>query len=123
MVASITRIVPITRNQGVQVPGLVQFANWIDSLILAAGVAQTYALPVDANGNVGTILRLSSNGGPLYINFAGTAIVPIANTTNGASSGILRTDLGPVLIAVPDGKPNPSIICPSNAIVTIEAWR
>jgi hypothetical protein len=123
MVASIKRIAPITRNQGVPVPGLAQVASWFDAIVLVANVAQAYVLPTDAAGNKGQILRISANAGPLFINFQGAAAVPGANIADGSSSIILRTDLGPVALAVPDGRPNMSVISPVGAIVTIEVMN
>jgi hypothetical protein len=124
MAASIRRMVPVTRNQGVQVPGLLPIAQWIDALVLVANAAQSYTLPTDTTQtpNVkGTILRLTANAGPLYINFAGTAAVPGA-ITNGSSSVMLRTDLGSVMLVVPHSTDTLSIISPNAAVVTIEAW-
>jgi hypothetical protein len=37
MAASIKRILPVVRNQGVPIAGLVQFGQWIDAIALAAG--------------------------------------------------------------------------------------
>jgi hypothetical protein len=123
MAATIKRLVPVTRNQGVPVQGMIQAGMWIDSLVLAAGVAQAYTLPTDAAGNKGTMLRITANGGPIYVNFAGTAAVP-AGVTNGTSSIMLRTDLGPCLLAIPDGiNPSMSVISPGAAIATIEVWN
>jgi hypothetical protein len=42
---SIERIVPILRQQGQPVPGLIQLGSWIDACLLVAGVAFTYAVP------------------------------------------------------------------------------
>lgn len=121
MAASIKRIVPIARNQGVPIAGLVQLAKWTDAIALLAGAAALYTLPTDAAGNKGTILRLTCNAGPIYINFNTTATVP-ATVTTGLASTMIRTDLGPALIAVPDAAASMSVICPSAAELTIEAW-
>lgn len=118
----VTRLQPVPRNQGVQVPGLLPTGTWIDARVLAAGAAESYTLPTDADGNKGIMLRLNSNAGPLYINFNGTAVVPVADVIDGTSSIILRTDLGPVLLAAPHAADTLSIFSPSAAIVTIEAW-
>jgi hypothetical protein len=121
MAASIKRILPVVRNQGVPIAGLVQFGQWIDAIALAAGAASAYTLPTDAAGNKGTILRLTCNAGPIYVNFGGTATVP-ATVTTGLASGMMRTDLGPVLLAVPDAAVTMSVISPSAGELTIEVW-
>src|SRR5215467_13516410 len=120
---TINRMVPVTRNQGVQVPGLVPIATWIDCLVLVAGAAQSYTLAQDGQTPKvrGIIYRLTANAGPLYINFNGTAAVPTAKT-DGTSSIMVRTDLGPAFLVMPDFADTLSIISPSAAIVTIEAW-
>jgi hypothetical protein len=123
MAAQINAIVPITRNQGQPVPGLFQYGSWVDALVLVANVAQNYVLPTDAAGKRATILRVNANGGPLFVNFNATATIPVANTVTGLASGLLRTDLGPVMLAVPDGRPTPSFIAPAGVTVTIESWR
>lgn len=122
MAATIKRIVPVTRNQGVPVPGLTQLGQWIDSLVLVAGVAQAYTLPTDSLGNKGRILRLTCNEGPIYINFVTTAVVPGA-LTDGSAPVMLRTDLGPCIFAVPDNAVTMSVISPAAGIVTIEVFN
>ena len=130
MVAStpvITRLVSIPRQQGVQVPGLLNSAQWIDARVLAAGVAENYPLPTDAQtpAQKGTILRFTCNAGPIYVNINGAAAaVPAGDVTDGSASIMLRTDLGSVLMTVPSPRlANISIISPSDAIVTIEVWN
>ena len=120
---TITRMVPVPRNQGIQVPGLWPVATWIDCLVLVGGAAQSYTLPHDAQtpNQRAMILRLTANAGPLFINFNGTAVVPIAKS-DGTSPIMVRTDLGPMLLVAPDFASALSVICPSAAIVTIEAW-
>src|SRR5438046_2367642 len=109
--AAIVPIRPISRNAGIQVPGLISSAQWIDILALTANTAQSYTLPTDSAGAKGRILGISATTGPCYINFAGTAVVASTGVTNGTGSAIVRTDLGSVLIAVPDGATTMSIIC------------
>ncbi|SRR6266851_7902113 len=121
MVASIRRIEPVARGPGIQVPGLLPIGEWIDALVLVANTPQSYTLPTDASARRGPILRITANAGPLYINFQGTAAVPVANLT-GTSSIMLRTDLGPMLLVAPNFGSAMSVICPSAAIVTIEAF-
>jgi len=120
----ISRLVPIPRNQGIQIPGVLNTATWIDARVLAAGVAESYTLPTDAQtpAQHATLLRINANAGPIFVNFNGTAAVPGADVTNGTSSIMLRTDLGPVLLAAPHATDTLSIISPSACIVTIEAW-
>lgn len=119
---SIERIVPILRHQGQPVPNLVQLASWIDSCLLVAGVAFSYALPVDAAGHKAQVLRITGNGGPIYVSFQGAAVVPVANTVNGTSSGMLRTDLAPQLLFVPTMTIPVSFISSANVLLTIEGW-
>lgn len=105
---------------------MVNQSQWIDSLVLAAGVAENYALPTDAQipAQKGTMFRITSNAGPIYVNWNGTAVIPVADVTTGLSSIILRTDLGPILVMEPSPRPtNLSFISPSDAIVTIEVWN
>lgn len=120
---SIERIVPILRQQGQPVPGLVQLASWIDACLLVAGAAFPYTMPIDGAGNKAQILRITGNGGPIYMSFQGTATVPVANTTNGTSSGMLRTDLGPQLLFVPTLTTPVSFIASMNVLLTIEGWH
>lgn len=118
----VSRLTPVPRNQGVQVPGLWPAATWIDARVLAAGVAESYTIPADASGNKGTMLRINSNAGPLYVNFNGTAVVPVGDVNDGTSSIILRTDIGPVLIVAPLSTAVLSMLSPGASIVTLEAW-
>lgn len=122
MAASITRIVPILRHQGQPVPNLLQLAQWIDSCLLVSGTAFPYTLPVDAQGNKASVLRITGNGGPIYANFQGVAAVPNANTTNGLSSVMLRTDLGSQMLFVPPSASPVSFIASMNVLLTIEGW-
>lgn len=120
--ATITRLMPVTRQQGTQIPNLLPTADWCDSKSLAGGVAELYSLPTDANGNKATILRINSTAGPLYVNWNATAVVPSTDTTNGQSAIMTHTELQPVLLAAPNAVDDLSIICAANSIVTIEAW-
>lgn len=122
MANSIRRAQAVPRNQGVQVPGLLPTADWCDSRSLAAGVAELIAPPSDADDNRATIFRINSTAGPLYINWRATATVPAADTTNGASSIMIHSELGAVLVSAPDAALSLSIICAADSIVTIEAW-
>lgn len=120
----ISPMVPVPRNQGIQVPGLLPMANWVDCIVLTAGVAGSYTLPTDAQSPAqkGMILRLTSNSGPVYLNFNGAAAVATAKT-DGTSSVMLHTDLESLFIVAPSFSQTLSLICASNAIVTIEVWR
>jgi len=123
-VAAITPIRPISRNAGIQVPSLVSAAEWVDCLVLTAGTAKSYSLPVDTDGNKGTILGISATAGPLYINADTTAAVPSIDITDGTSPSILRTDDGfSYLVAVADSGETLSFLCPSNCHVHIEVWK
>lgn len=122
MAASVRRLVPVLRNQGQPVPNLIQLSQWIDSLILAASVAKSYAIPQDPAGNAGRIYRITASAGPIYMNFYATATIPSGDTLTGASSVMLRTDLGPQLLFAPDGIVTMSLISPAPCIVTIENW-
>lgn len=120
-------ILPVTaipRNQGVQVPACLPASRWIDAKVLAAGVAETYAPPSDADDTPGVIIGINATDGPLYINFNGVAAVPIADIADGTASAMLRTDTGsPFLIAWPDRALSLSMISPVDCTVTIEVWR
>ena len=119
----ITRVVPITRNNGVQVPGLVNAPTWVDSLVLVGGVAGSYTPPADAQtpAQRGSIFRISADGGPLYANWNGTASVP-AHVTDGTASQMLRTDLGPVFVVAPNWNDTLSLFAVGAAHVVIEVW-
>lgn len=121
----ITALRPVTRSQGTQIPGLVAGAEWIDAMVLAATVAETYTLPTDAEGNRGTILGITANNSPLYINFAGVAAAPGTEIVDGTASVMLRTDTSSYLITVPGGATTLSLMCPTvgGAVVTIEVWK
>lgn len=124
MVASINRLVPLPRNQGVQIPGVVNAANWVDAVVLGVATAESYTLPTDASGNRATIIGITATGAsPLWLNYDGVAVVPVADTTNGAAPSLLRTDLGfSYLISVPAGTIAISIISAAAAIIAIECW-
>lgn len=119
MVAPVIRqLVPVPRNQGVQVPAALPAATWVDSRVLAAGVAESYAVPDD-----GVMLGINASTGPLYINFNDTAVIPIADVNDGTSSIMLRTDAGsPFIIAAPSATSTLSMICAAACVVTIEVW-
>lgn len=121
-VPSITRLVAVARQQGTQVPNLLNTADWCDSRILAIDTAEAITPPEDADGNRATIFRINSTTGPLYINFNATATIPGADTTDGTSSIMIHTELGPVLVAAPNATDTLSIICHTVSTVTIEAW-
>lgn len=114
---------PVARQQGGQVPNLWPASDWVDAVSLTANTAYAYVPRADSVGNVGTILRINATVGPLYINFDATATVPGATTTTGAASAMVHAELEPVLIVVPLATGTMSIICGSNSLVTIEAWR
>lgn len=120
---TIVNIVPIPRQQGIQVPDVVSAAQWVDALSLTANVAKTYILPIDAAGVSGTVLGITATDGPLWINFNGAAVIPVADNLLGTAPVQLNTQDGfSFLIAVPNKSVSPSFICGSNTIVTIEAW-
>lgn len=119
---TIQRIMPVPRNQGVQVPSLLPLADWADSLVLAGGAAESYAVKSDASGNKGVMLRINASVGPLYINANGAATVPVADTTDGSASILIHAELGAILLALPSATDTLSVICPSASVVTIEAW-
>lgn len=125
MVATIDRIVPLPRNQGVQIPDCVNAANWCDAVVLAANTAEAYTLPTDADGNKATIIGITGTGtNPLWINFDTTAVIPVADTVNGSAPSLLRIDQGfSYLISVPAGTTAISFICAGVSIVIVECWR
>jgi hypothetical protein len=117
MADSVKRIVPVTRNQGVAVPGLFQIGMWCDALVLVAATPQTYTLPAGAQ-----ILRISALAGDIWINFQAVAAAPGANIITGAAPILLKTSAGAVVLAIPDSRPNPSILSTPGTTVTIESW-
>jgi hypothetical protein len=127
MAQSIQRLVPVARNQGVQVPNLIPLSEWCDSIVLAAAAAYSYVLKQDGLAPVvdGALLRINAAAAarPLYVNPTGVAVVPTATTTNGTSS-ILLQEAGqdPVLLAMPAGQTTLSLISTAGGVVTIEAW-
>lgn len=123
MAAAIKRLTSINRNDGVQVAGLVQAAQWCDALVLAATVAQTYAFPTDAAGNKARMFRINALGGDIWINFQGaTAVVPVANATTGVGPVLFKTSLAPAFFVAPDVITSMSIISTPGTTISIEAW-
>jgi hypothetical protein len=123
MAAAIKRLTSINRNDGVQVAGLVQAAQWCDALVLVAATAQTYNFPTDANGNKARMFRINALGGDIWINFQGvTAVVPVANTITGAGSILFKTSLGPAFFVAPDVITSMSLISTPGTTISIEAW-
>lgn len=124
----IPRLVPITRQQGVQIPNLWPLSLWVDSINLAANVAQSYALKsdgdVDFNNNTrhGIILRLCATAGPIFIDPRQAAVIPVGTTINGLSSICIHPELELVTLVMPFSTESLSLICGSASVVTIEAW-
>lgn len=121
--ASVTTMFPLSRQQGVQIPNIVSEAQWVDAISLTAGTAASYTLPADANGVKATLFRLTATTGPLYINWTTTATVTSSTVTDGTASRMLRTDLDSVFVLAPLSTDTLSVICASNAKLTIEAWK
>jgi hypothetical protein len=127
MVQSIQRMVPVARNQGVQVPNLIPLSEWCDSLLLVANTAQSYTLKQGQLAPLqdGALLRINavSTARPLYVDPTKVAVIPTATTTNGASAVLLQdVNQEPVLLAMPAGQTVLSLISTAGGIVTIEAW-
>jgi hypothetical protein len=120
---TITRLVPLARQQGTQIPSVLPTADWCDSRSLAANTAEAITPPVDADGNKATIFRINASAGPLYINFNATAVIPTTDTTNGTSAIMIHAELAPVIVVAPLATDTLSIICGANSIVTLEAWN
>jgi hypothetical protein len=118
----IVAIVPLPRQQGVQVPNAVCAAQWVDAVVLTANVATSYVLPIDSGGDHGTVLGITSTAGPLWINFNGVAVIPVASILDGTAPAQLTVGLS-YFVVVPNTGVTLSLICGSNAIVTIEAWK
>jgi hypothetical protein len=124
----IPRLVPITRNQGVQIPNLWPLSSWIDSIVLAANVAQSYALKSDGTLDFenytrnGIILRLCASAGPVYIDHRQAAVIPTATTTTGLSAICIHPELELVTLVMPLSTEALSLICAVASVVTIEAW-
>lgn len=120
----IVRAGPIPRQEGLAVPDLLVPSQWIDAVSLAAGVAENYALPVDASGQRGTILRLASVATTIfYLKWDGTAAAPVGDIVDGTSSTGYRLDVGPAFIVAPDSAFALSLFNGSASIVTIEVWN
>ena len=115
--AAITRLVPLPRSSGIQVPNAWPAASWCDSLIVA-GAAESYTIKSDADGNRSAILRLCASA-VIYYDFNSTAVVPIADTTTGGSAVMLPANT-PRILVFPNAADTLSII--GTATVTIEAW-
>lgn len=116
MAARITRLVPLPRNQGVVLPDVLPAASWCDSLVLA-GAAESYTIK-GTKPDRGAILRICATA-VIYYNFNATAVVPIADTTDGSSAVMLPANT-PRLLSFPLTSETLSII--GTATVTIEAW-
>jgi hypothetical protein len=124
----IPRLVPITRNQGIQIPNLWPLSLWVDSVALTANTAYSYVLKSDGdtdfnlNTHNGIILRLCATVGPIFIDPKETAVIPTATTTNGLSAICIHPELELVTLVMPLSTETLSIICSSTSILTIEAW-
>lgn len=117
MAASVKRIVPITRNQGVAVPGLVQCGMWVDDLVLVAATAQTYTFPANSS-----IYRISALAGDIWINFGITALAPVANNIAGNGPILLKTSAGAVFFSKPDSATSMSVLSTPGTTISIEAF-
>jgi hypothetical protein len=117
MAATVKRIVPVTRNQGVAVPGLVQCGMWVDALVLVAATAQTYTFPTGAS-----IFRISALAGDIWINFGVTAAAPGANNVAGNAPILLKTSAGAVFLAKPDSATTMSVLSTPGTTISIEAF-
>lgn len=118
---AITRLVPVARQQGTQIPGLLPTADWCDSRVLAANTAEAIT-PPSAAGARATIFRLNATVGPIYIDFNKTAVVPTGDTTDGSSAIMIHPELQPVLIFAPLSTDTLSVICGAITTITLEAW-
>ncbi len=119
----ITRIRPVRRQDGIQVPRLVSPAEWIDTFVLAQNVVETYTLPTDADGNRATILRFSTSNTNLFVKWDGVASVP-GDVNDGTASICVPATSVRKFLAAPNAAYTLSLIS-SNAAgntVTIEAW-
>lgn len=120
----ISRLNPMVRQDGVQTPGALSAATWIDARVLGAGVAETYTLPTDAAGRKGVFLRLTSTTTtPIAYKWDGVASVPAADITDGTSSIVVRLDTQPVLLVAPSTAYTLSLICSVAATISIEVWN
>jgi hypothetical protein len=122
MAVAIDRLVPLPRNQGIQIPDVVNASRWVDSLALSAGTAKSYTLRTDASGNKARILRVCTSAGPVYYNCFATAVIPTTDTTDGSSATQLAGLNGGTFISAPVGCTAISFICAGACIVTIESW-
>ena len=121
---AIVPIRPISRQSGIAVPDLVNAAEWVDCLVLGSGSASSYTLPIDANGNKGTILGITATSGPLWLNADGSASIPSSSNLSGTSPSLLRTGEGfSYLFVVADSTETLSFISPVSNTVVIEVWK
>jgi hypothetical protein len=92
--------------------GTTESGVWVDNVVLAANVAQTYTIPAWAN-----CINLSATGN-LYVTFGGaTAAIPGANVIDGTGSIINPSARGVI------GGSSISLLSPVACIVSIEVWQ
>lgn len=85
--------------------------GYIDAIVLTANAAATYTVPTGAN------YLLFSGNTNFYVKIGGTATVPSASTATGAAS------ISNPSLRSTGGATSVSIIAPTTAIVTIEAFK
>lgn len=90
----------------------VNYPQWIDPVVLAAGVAQTYTVPT------GALYILFSANADFYARYDGTAAaVPTVTTTSGSGP-----ELNPGLRNI-TGATTISLISPTVCIVTLSVYK
>jgi hypothetical protein len=111
---------------GVAMPPQIPPSSWVDALVLAANVAQSYTIPVDTAGKRAVLLRLTGSlnkaqsATDLYFNCYGTAAAPTVNVLNGTASTEM---IGPeAWVAVDTDVTAISFLSTAAGSITIEAW-
>jgi hypothetical protein len=127
MPPTITPAIPALRSQfGGLLPSTLPAAKWVDTLMLSANTAKSYAVPSDASGNRAFVARISgstlkSNAtGELYINFYGTAAAPTVDVLDGSASTEVN---GPAdWVVIPSDCAAISFLATTSGAITIECW-
>jgi len=113
--AAVTRLVPVTRNQGQQVPDFKTAPTWVDVVVLTANTAKPYTVKAGC-----PMLRMTPTVIPTYGSFLQTAALPTVDVTDGTASFPVG---GQTHVVVPSTAETLSLICASACVVTIEVWN
>lgn len=91
----------------------VPLPRWVDAMVLAANVAETYTVPATAD-----FVLISSDVG-FYINTNATATVPATEVTNGAASFYVPASIQIVV----NSSDAVSLIATATAKITIGCYK